>query len=313
MAITIEWRREPNKQHMGSAELRIPGQRSAPFLYVHPEDNSDAERASSAAKWTYNHDDSRESLVAGPAFTLKVHGYVSYALYMRTARAFQKLNMIERAWYKTKGSSGGQEGIRPDLRPGALDPTPLGPPRPTSIQPSGQCNYNAYLQITPLPANALTLAVIAEYNVYAYGFATPGAQVSANRGIQAGATMYNETAMVHRESVIQELVFPPQLKRRKQQKAYQIVVPAGGFAGGELKIGTLLVGPAYFIDAGGSLFVGRARLSYQITDPTTDTTVGSVTTTGGAGLDSGNDWDGEVPSGEVPSNGGTGESALDNQ
>ena len=223
--------------------------------------------------------------------------YVSYALYMRTARAFQKLNMLQRALYKTKGSYGGQEGIRPDPRPGALDPTPLGPPWPTSIQPSGQCNYNAYLKVTPPPANALTLAVIAEYNVQAYGFATPGAQVSANRGIQASATMYNEQAMVHRESLQQALVFPPQIKRRKQQKAYQIIVPAGGFPGGELKIGTLLVGPAYFISAGGSLFVGRAGLSYQITDPATNTTFGSVTTGSGGGLDSGDDWDGEVPSG----------------
>ena len=82
MAVRIEWRREPSRQHTGSVELR--GINGSPFLYVHPHDESDAALGSCAGWWWYSNRDTTESPVVAAKDGIFVDGKMSYAAYQAT-------------------------------------------------------------------------------------------------------------------------------------------------------------------------------------------------------------------------------------
>ena len=132
MAVTIEWRRKPDKQHTGTAELNgVPGR---PFIYVHPEDKGASGLGSCAGSWYYTHKDTTESSFTGNKSDIIVHGGMSYANYSAAHRLYNSLGWFTRAMLI--GDYQNQE-----------DPDEVfGVPLATSLQPSGQAAYDGVMR-----------------------------------------------------------------------------------------------------------------------------------------------------------------------
>lgn len=252
MAITIEWRREPDRQHTGSFELR--GVSGTPFLYVHPQDQADNPRGSCAGWWWYNHRDTTESPVTANKFDIYVNGRVSYAAYHQTRQLYRSLG----GW--TKFAIGiVTNSYRLQENPSEVFNAPVA----SSLQVSGVCIYKGYLKFDPPPTKDLKLDIDAALCAYAEGETTRGAAIGMGRSILSYAKVFdhkgNEMEKVRAKAKLQ---FPKDKADKRKNKLYSIEVTAGTK---EIHIGTVNTGPSYTIGSGKSVFNAWAEIAFTVT------------------------------------------------
>lgn len=249
MAITIEWRREPDRQHTGSAELR--GVSGTPFIYVHPEDLADAPRGSCAGWWFYNHRDTTESPRVSNKDDIFVMGWMSYAKYQATRTMYRSLG----GW--TRFAIGlVTNRYRLQENPAEVFNAPLA----SSIQVSGSCVYKAYLKFDPTAPEDVVYEVTAKFLTHAEGECNRGARIGMRRSILASAAAFDENgAEQGRERSMAQVAFPKDTDRNQNTTVYNISVARGTT---EIHIGTISAGPGYSIASGQSefnAFAGRGN------------------------------------------------------
>ena len=250
---SIEWRREPDRQHTGSAELR--GVAGTPFLYVHPQDQADAPRGSCAAWWWYNHHDTTDSPVTANTFQIYVSGSVSYASYFQTRDLYRSRGRWTRfaVWLVTNT-------YRLQRAPGEVFDAPVA----TSIQASGSCTYRAYLVFDPPPPNAITLQIDATLLAHARGECTLGAAIGMGRAASSDAQVYDHAGNeMQRATALGRIQSPRSSVYDNKTASYPITVAAGT---AQLHIGTVIAGLAYSIGSGASDFTAYAEIAFTVTD-----------------------------------------------
>jgi hypothetical protein len=241
MPVQIEWRLTPNPQHAGSAELRGPT--GTPFLYVHPQDGAQQPRRSSSARWIYDHQDAAEAAEVADAFTIRTAGWVSFARYMASRNAYLALANPPDPW---RGQESADE---------VYTANPV-----TGIQPSGQANYCAYISLTPASEGATRVTLIAELRTWALGYASQPLNIGMGQRIVAQADAENESDGVARVRSAVRLSAWSWFKRDGADAEYDVVIPPGG----EVRIGSVNVGPAYEIRGGTSLFAASSRIGFRV-------------------------------------------------
>ena len=261
MAVTIEWRREADRQHTGSAELN--GVSGTPFIYVHPEDQADAPRDSCAGWWFYNHRDTTESPVVSNKDDIFVMGWMSYAKYQATRTMYRRLGGWRRfaIWLVTNG-------YKLQDNPGEVFNAPLA----SSIQPSGSCVYKAYLKFDPPAPEDVVYEVTANFLTHAEGECNRGARIGMGRSILASAAAFDENGMEQgRERSRAQIAFPTDTDRKQSTTVYNISVSSGTT---EIHIGTISAGPGYTIASGQSEFHAYAEIEFIIEDDQDNIIVG---------------------------------------
>lgn len=253
MAISIEWRREPDRQHTGSAELR--GVSGTPFLYVHPQDMADAPRGSAAGWWWFDHRDTTVSPEVANPSGIYVDGSMSYAAYFATRALYRRLSSYRRfAIAIVTNDYRGQEG------PGEVFMAPVA----TSIQVSGACIYKAYVVFDPPLAQDVTYETTAELWAFARGRTSRGARIGMGRSISSAAAAFDHAGVERGATrAIARLAFPRDRKSVRDTVTYDLEVAAGTR---EIHIGTAQSGPGFSIASGRSAFVGWAEIAFTLTD-----------------------------------------------
>lgn len=238
MATVIEWRRVPNADpHTGSVEANgVPGR---PFVYVHPQDmaaQTFGGTKSFEADWRYTQDDAAKLTVDGGTIHVEIDGVVSYDRYQALRSQYQSAGWLNRfLWWA------GATFLS------STNPTKVyGGPLATSLQPSGELAYDAYLRIEPPePSDSqVDIEVLLE--------------VSANMGISSNAAGTNFTdSMAKALNGALEIAvlsassgFVRPADTSNQRVAYAVTVPAGG----EVKVAHAKAGLAFTIKKGTSVF-----------------------------------------------------------
>lgn len=244
MPAQIEWRRVPDQQHTGSAELR--GVAGSPFLFVHPQDESGQPRSSPCALWTFNQADAANNNVLSPIFRIRLHGFVSYRSYQLHRAAYQNIAPADRAdpW---QGQDEAEEVW-------------IDSPLATGLQPSGQCAYHAFISLQPPAPQPVSVTLAASLQIYSLGIGSLGAVIGMGRSVDAKAEILNHAGSVYSINHLARVRFPFQFKYRAHGQTYTVIIPPGG----EVQIGKVMVGLAYEIRRGSSRFLTSARIAFQI-------------------------------------------------
>ncbi len=246
MPIKIEWRREPNPQHTGSAELN--GLQNKPFLYVHPEDQAQQPRRSPCASWTYNQNDMANNNIVAWQLFLNLQGRVSFADYLLHRRHYQGMAAADRfeGW-------AGQDGTD----------EVYGSPLASGIQPSGFGSYSAYISQAPHKETATTVTVTATLTSFGVLLKSIRAVIGMARSVTANVYVYNEQGEVDRvrNNIRLSRFLPFRLRSRRKQASFNVVIPAGG----EVMIGKVECGLGYELRSLNSNFYCSTRLDFQVT------------------------------------------------
>ena len=272
MPAIIEWRKEPLRQHTGSAELRGLGLSSPPTMYMHPADNYEpgtTAQASSAAGWTYTQTDATVALVPSPNILVTVSGFVSYDRYRRDHTRYSRLSWWQKPW-TASGVKFGQDRAK----------NVFGRSLATGIQPSGFLRYQAYLRINPPNPQPTPVSVTASLRSFAMGMATLHSDIGMGREATASAEVMNEQGHFHRVRNRAYLQFPFQVNGDNDLITYTVIVPPGG----EVHIGTVQVGLGYEIRDGASSFHCFAEVQFTVNPQGTPDSVPGLITDGGEGI-----------------------------
>ena len=243
MAIEVKWKRTPDRQHTGSAELLGIG--NPIFLYVHPQDQAQAPRSSPAARWRYNHRDTVENNVTNNSFLVWVFGRVSYRSYAMHRRYYQATPAFQSIPNWASQGAAGQV---------------FGAALASRIQPSGFIAYHAFASVNPAAADATTVKVTANLVALSLGWTTPFARIGGARSTSALCEAANENGPIAGSltRTIARLRFPVSLRLRRRTASYVLTIPAAG----EVMIGKVVPGLGYTISRGVSGFLSMARISY---------------------------------------------------
>lgn len=245
MAITIEWRREPDAQHTGSAELN--GVANKPFIYVHPQDQAQQPIRSPCVDWRYNNQDMANKRMVAWQLFLNLQGHVSFDSYLLHRRQYQLLPASNRfeGW-------AGQDSTD----------QAFGSALATGLQPSGFGTYTAYLSRAPHDRKEDTVKVTATLRTFALFVKPLRARIGMGRSVSAEASAFDgPTEQVRCRSMARLTRFSLlSIRRSRKLKTYPVTIPPGG----EVKIGKVQCGLGYEQRSGSSHFYTSSRIDFQI-------------------------------------------------